>query len=112
VTEVERRRRLYVENFLAELRARRGVGEALECDEQPKPDPSWGPVGTLAVRVLEPIEYEHVLAQHRAMVALERSRLERAPPEQRQTVVVESAPPRPRRRKRSEGEGIVSLDEV
>lgn len=36
-------------------------------------DPSWGPVGSL-LQQKDPALYERVLAQHQAMVALERQR--------------------------------------
>ena len=36
-------------------------------------DPSWGPVGSL-LKSNDPQEYEHILAQHESMVALERAR--------------------------------------
>jgi len=74
VSERERRRRLFVENRLAELRARRGRAPDGELPAGPECDPSWGPVGSLAKRALDPLEYEHLLALHNDMLALERQR--------------------------------------
>lgn len=77
MSEASRRRWLFVHNRLEELRAKHdGPSPSEELPAGPACDPSWGPVGSLAKRTLDPLEYEHLLALHNDALALERSRAE------------------------------------
>lgn len=63
---------------LAELSARHGP--PLERDAiDDNPDPTWGPVGSLARAHMDPTAYAYLLALHNDMLALERQRKAPAP---------------------------------
>jgi hypothetical protein len=76
MSERERQQRLRVENALAELRSRHG--DEVEWGQPPQPpelEPSWGPIGSLAARMLDPASQAALQALHQHMVAKERSLL-------------------------------------
>lgn len=77
MSEADRARRLSVEVRLAQLRAKHGDPEP-HPESTPNPDPSWGPVGSLAQQALSADEYAHLMALHNDMLALERSRKDEA----------------------------------
>jgi len=78
MSEASRIRKLFLQNILEELRSRHGPPE-----DWPMPDwldhmpesapPSWGPVGSLAKRMLPESEYERVLRHTEELNRMERS---------------------------------------
>jgi len=75
MSEPDRQRRERIELRLAELTRKHGeLPDYCPPLSKRNPDPSWGPVGSLAASVLEAAVLEHLLAQHRDMLAAERAR--------------------------------------
>lgn len=74
MSERERTRRLYVENVLAELRARHGQSAHEDLPAGPACEPSWGPLGALLEQQLGALEFDRLRALHLEMIALERMR--------------------------------------
>jgi hypothetical protein len=73
VSDAERHHYLRVLNRLQELAWK--YGPPLEPPaEEIATHPTWGPVGVLAARMLTEEDLQHLLAHHRQMIALERSR--------------------------------------
>jgi hypothetical protein len=88
-----RQRFLYVKNRLAELAAKYGP-PAPDRENLPTttPDPSWGPLGSLAQHIMEEEEFKQLLALHMDAIRLERQQDE--PPPSRPARVRQPAPPR------------------
>lgn len=59
---------------LAELNDKYGQGTPETLETTDHPDPSWGPLGSLARASIDSVSYQRLLEQHDDLLALERSR--------------------------------------